>query len=397
MDFYISFTKSPFYFLATLLGLMLLLFCLSSRADYYHLQSSYFMKCPEEVDIEPCKCNNSSEAIDCYGMMVNDCTIREVFARLMPFYESFQEKIIKSLKLYKTDVTHLSQDILGDLAVESLDVNGNQNLSLTKIDRATLIKSKDTLKHFKYSGLSQASWVIKHPNDGSIFEIVDGFTQLNSFWISDASIPKVQRSAFGRCELSSLSSLKLQRCEIEEIGDYAFYRLPNLTILDLRDNLINKLTNNTFAFEKASEDILYIDLRGNLLQVAHIEKGAFTKLNRPVRLNLDYNLIEYLDEDVFAPLLYNPRSSIIVSKNPIKCDCRMQWLKKNDYNYIDRIHGLICDQATEIWYFTPADLENECNKTFKTEKLAISVGNCLIPILFHVKLIAYFILALFQM
>lgn len=373
-------------------------FCLiCSGTDYFYLHSDYMLKCPSEFQIEPCKCNNSSGELECYGMMVNDCTIREVFNKFMSFYENSQEKSIKALKLYKTDLTHLDQDIFGDLAIESLDINGNQYLPLTNIKRTALIKSKDTLKQFKYSGLSQASWVIKQPNDGSIFEAVDGFMQLNSFWISDASIPKLQRSAFGRCELPKLSSMKLQRCEIEEIGDYAFYRLPNLTTLDLRDNLINRLTNNTFAFEKPSKELLHIDLRGNLIQVTHIEKGAFKNVNRPIKLNLDYNLIEYLDEEVFFPLLSNLKSSIIVSKNPIKCDCRMQWLIKNDYNYIDRIHGLICDQATEIWYFTQADLESECNKTFNIEKLAISFGNCLIPILFHVKLITYFIVTLFQL
>lgn len=356
--------------------------------DGYYI-SDYNIKCPPEREITPCKCNNSSGEMECYGIKVNDCTIRQVFTQLMNYYVNTQEKHVKSLKLYKTEITHLAEDILGEMSLESIDLNGNHNMSLTQIHRTTLVKSKDTLKSFKFSGLTDASWIMKEENDGSIFEIVDGFMQLSEFWITDGSIPKVQRSAFGRCELPKLNSVKLARDEIEELGDYAFYRLPNVTQLVIRDNMITRLTNHTFAFEKTSEELLTIDLRGNLLQIHNIEKAAFTRLNRPVHLNLEYNLIEYLDEDIFSPILANLRSTISVNKNPIKCDCRMQWLKKDDHNYMDRVQGLVCPEATELWYYTVEDLLNECNETIKAERLAMAGSAKLSSLPWPVRLVIF--------
>ncbi|XP_053207350.1 oplophorus-luciferin 2-monooxygenase non-catalytic subunit-like [Panonychus citri] len=345
---------------------------INCQFDEGYYTSDYAIKCPPEREIAPCKCNNSSGEMECYGVKINDCSVRQVFSQLANYYVNTAERHVKSLKLYKTELTHMAEDILGDMSLEAIDLNGNQNISLTRIHRTSLVKSKETLKSFKFSGLSEASWITKEENDGSIFEIVDSFNQLAIFWVTDASIPKIQRSAFGRVELPRLTSVQLARDEIEDLGDYAFYRLPNLTSLSIRDNLISRLTNHTFAFEKSSDELLTLDLRGNLLQMQNIDKDAFTRLRRPVHLNLEYNLIEYLDEDVFTPILSNVRSTISVNKNPIKCDCRMQWLKRDDHNYMDRVEGLVCPEATELWYFTVEDLLNECNETYRLEQLALS-------------------------
>uniref|UniRef100_T1KKK5 LRRCT domain-containing protein n=2 Tax=Tetranychus urticae TaxID=32264 RepID=T1KKK5_TETUR len=373
--------------------MLTILTSINCQYDEAYYTSDYAIKCPPEREISPCKCNNSSGEMECYGVKINDCTIRQVFNQLANYYVNTAERHVKSLKLYKTEITHMTEDILGDMSLEAIDLNGNQNLSLTRIHRTSLVKSKETLKSFKLSGLSEASWISKEENDGSIFEIVDGFNQLNLFWVTDASIPKIQRSAFGRVELPKLTSVQLARDEIEELGDYAFYRLPNLTSLSIRDNLISRLTNHTFAFEKSSDELMILDLRGNLLQMENIEKDAFTRLRRPIHLNLEYNLIEYLDEDVFTPILTNLRSTISVNKNPIKCDCRMQWLKRDDHNYMDRVEGLVCPEATELWYFTVEDLLNECNETYRLEKLALSHSNSIQSQLLYIVLIIHLIFA----
>ncbi|XP_015787603.1 leucine-rich repeat and immunoglobulin-like domain-containing nogo receptor-interacting protein 3 [Tetranychus urticae] len=380
-------------FLPITLTMLTILTSINCQYDEAYYTSDYAIKCPPEREISPCKCNNSSGEMECYGVKINDCTIRQVFNQLANYYVNTAERHVKSLKLYKTEITHMTEDILGDMSLEAIDLNGNQNLSLTRIHRTSLVKSKETLKSFKLSGLSEASWISKEENDGSIFEIVDGFNQLNLFWVTDASIPKIQRSAFGRVELPKLTSVQLARDEIEELGDYAFYRLPNLTSLSIRDNLISRLTNHTFAFEKSSDELMILDLRGNLLQMENIEKDAFTRLRRPIHLNLEYNLIEYLDEDVFTPILTNLRSTISVNKNPIKCDCRMQWLKRDDHNYMDRVEGLVCPEATELWYFTVEDLLNECNETYRLEKLALSHSNSIQSQLLYIVLIIHLIFA----
>ena len=99
---------------------------------------------------------------------------------------------------------------------------------------------------------------------------------------------------FGRCELVSLKMINLARNEIKEVGDYAFYRVPNVTCIILKENYIRNITNHTFAFEKSSDEVLTIDLSTNLIRSEAIARNAFTRLNRPVILNLHYNLLTYL-------------------------------------------------------------------------------------------------------
>ncbi|XP_074599287.1 uncharacterized protein LOC141853741 [Brevipalpus obovatus] len=362
-------------FFLKVLGLTLLIistaFCQFDR--FY--PPDYAVKCPPDTEIDPCKCNAASGEIECYGNKINDECLKKVFEKLMAYYANTQERHIKSLKVYKSDVTELTGDTLGDISLEILDLNGNQNLTLNNIHRTALSKSKETLRVFRINGPSGFSSAKKEENDGSIFEIVDGFMQLMEFSLSEAKILKIQRSAFGRVELPKLTRIELPRNEIEELGDYVFYRLPNLTLLNIQDNEIKKLTNYTFAFEKSADELLSINLRGNLLQIDTIDRGAFTRLNRPVHLNLEYNLIEYLDKDVFSPILSNTKSSIKIGRNPIRCDCRMKWLKLDDHNFMDRVDGLICPEATELWYYTVDDLEGVCNETLLAERLAASRGS----------------------
>lgn len=304
-------------------------------------------KCPPEDEIEPCTCDLNGE-MECYGSKVTDQILEEVFQRLVKFFATTQEKNLNALKLYKTEITQLEKFMLGEISMACMEINGNQNLSLNSIHRVTLVKSKELLKTFKYTGLSDAYMVDKFVNDGAIFELVDGFLNLQTFWVTDARIPAIQRSAFGRCELPNVRTIYLPKNNIEEVGDYAFYRLPNLTYLNLKDNEISHIGNHTFAFEKVSDEILLLDLQGNIITSDHIEVGAFFRLNRPINLNLYYNLITVLDEETFRPILNNPKSSIVVSNNPIICDCRMKWLLEEASNFMDRVHGLMCGGKVRV-------------------------------------------------
>ncbi|KAI1282164.1 Leucine-rich repeat and immunoglobulin-like domain-containing nogo receptor-interacting protein 2 [Halotydeus destructor] len=306
--------------------------------------------------------------LECYGSQVTDQVLEEVFQRLVKFFATTQEKQLNALKLYKTEITQLEKTTLGEISLACIDINGNQNLSLNSMHRITLVKSKDTLTTFKYTGLVDAYMITKQINDGAVFELVDSFLNLVTFWVTDARLPSIQRSAFGRCELPNVKTVYLPRNNIERVGDYAFYRLPNLTYLNLRDNEISHITNHTFAFEKPSDEVLILDLQGNIIASDNIEFGAFFRLNRPVNLNLYDNLMTYLDEETFRPILSNPKSSITVTNNPIICDCRMKWLLEDAGNFMDRVHGLMCGGKFELWYFTPTKLDFECNETVLTQR-----------------------------
>lgn len=320
-------------------------------------------KCPSEEDMDPCTCDELGD-LECYGPRISNEVLRDVFARL----QLSNQKHLHALKLYKTDLNRIDGDVFGEFTFACVDINGNQNLSLNGIHRTAMYKSKDIMTSFKYTGLSDAYMIEKDENDGAILENVDGFMQLNSFWVTAARIPRIQRSAFGRCELPAVRTIYLPKNNIEEVGDYAFYRLPNLTYLNLRDNEISRISNFTFSFEKTSEEILVIDLQGNIITSDAISPSSFLQFNRPVNLNLHYNLITYLDEETFKPILMNPKSSIIISNNPIICDCRMKWLLEDAADYMDRVHGLMCGGKNELWYFTPNQLDIECNETVLTER-----------------------------
>lgn len=331
-------------------------------------------KCPTEEDMEPCTCDELGD-LECYGSRITNEVLRDVFARLL----LSNQKHLHALKLYKTDLNRIDA-VFGEFTFACIDINGNQNLSLNGIHRTALYKSKDIMTSFKYTGLSDAYMIEKDENDGAIFENVDGFMQLNSFWVTAARIPRIQRSAFGRCELPAVRTIYLPKNNIEEVGDYAFYRLPNLTYLNLRDNEISRISNFTFSFEKTSEEILVIDLQGNIITSDAISPSSFLQLNRPVNLNLHFNLMTYLDEETFKPILMNPKSSIIISNNPIICDCRMKWLLEEAADYMDRVHGLMCGGKNELWYFTPSQLDIECNETVLTERYhAWSLEPCRVP------------------
>ncbi|RWS05290.1 protein slit-like protein [Dinothrombium tinctorium] len=298
--------------------------------------------------------------------MITDAVLSEVFSKLIQFFAPTQEKFIRGLKLYKTEVTFLDKQVIGEISLECVDMNGNQNLSLNRLHRVTFVTSRPTLRVFKYTGVSEDFWVEREPNDGAVFEMVDGFMQLTTFWVTEAKIPKIQRSAFGRWELPNLRTLYLAKNEIEELGDYAFYRLPNLTYIDLKINQIKKISNDTFAFEKASDEVLFLDLSTNLLTMENIEKSAFTRLNRPIKMFLNNNFVSYLDEEVFKPIVSDERSFVSVKNNPIVCDCRMRWLVEEDLDYMARVDGLTCNGRKQIWYYTSIELDNQCNTTVES-------------------------------
>ena len=321
------------------------------------------VKCPTEEDMDPCTCDELGD-LECYGSRISDEVLGDVFARLA----LSNQKHLHALKLYKTDLTRIDGNVFGELTFGCIDINGNQNLSMNWIHRTAFYKSRDIMTSFKFTGLTDAYMIEKQENDGAIFENVDGFMQLKSFWVTATRIPRIQRSAFGRCELPALRTVYLPKNSIEEVGDYAFYRLPNLTFLNLRDNEISRISNFTFSFEKSSDEILVLDLQGNIITSDSIASTSFLQLNRPVNLNLHYNLITYLDEATFKPILANPKSSIIISNNPIICDCRMKWLLEEAPDYMDRVHGLMCGGKNELWYFTPSQLDIECNETVLTER-----------------------------
>ena len=145
----------------------------------------------EPSTIAPCRMNNHSKELECFGPDVNDTTLENVF-------RSIETKgVFRGLKLYKTGITFMDKQLLFEFACQSIDIDGNHNLTLNRIHRITFVRSKEVLRQFKYAGILYSTWVQKEPNDGAIFELVDGFQQLELFSVTDTKIPRIQRFVSG--------------------------------------------------------------------------------------------------------------------------------------------------------------------------------------------------------
>lgn len=93
--------------------------------------------------------------------------------------------------------------------------------------------------------------------------------------------------------LHSLERLRLSSAKIARIEAGAFVDLPNLELLDLRRNLLQKLPNGVFNFLNVTE----LQLQGN--KIKEIESGAFDDMEYLEVVSLDNNNLAALDPNWF--------------------------------------------------------------------------------------------------
>ncbi|XP_051174973.1 leucine-rich repeat-containing protein 24-like [Leptopilina boulardi] len=159
--------------------------------------------------------------------------------------------------------------------------------------------------------------------------------------LSGNEIPALESELFKRAGLLNLQKVFLRNAKIQQIHADAFKEMRILVEVDISDNSITSLDPNTFF---GNERLKTVILSGNPLgtlksyqfptlkhmrnlelqrcSLKEIHKLAFVKLDGLESLNLDNNLLQYIDVTLVSSL---PKlKTLSLTNNNWKCDCRLR-------------------------------------------------------------------------
>lgn len=159
--------------------------------------------------------------------------------------------------------------------------------------------------------------------------------------LSSNSIKNLPEDSFKRVGLLNLQRVFLRGCGIHNVHKDAFRELKILVELDLSDNLIGSLHQETF---QGNERLRILYLNGNPLteikemqfpvlqhlrtlelqhcQIKRVHRDAFLHLSSLESLNLNGNLLKWLSETVFLPI--SKLKTLSLDGNPWVCDCQLR-------------------------------------------------------------------------
>lgn len=134
-------------------------------------------------------------------------------------------------------------------------------------------------------------------------------------------------------DLKNITSIDLSGNNIKIIRDDAFTGLPNLVMLDLR--------NNSICFV------------GNI----------FSKLtNHKLEVDLSNNNMKYLLEDNFKPFVERSRGHVDLGNNPLQCGCDTLWLVSSNFNWQRLLVNSSCQSGEALEKVNIPVLEKICPK-----------------------------------
>ncbi|RWS06275.1 protein slit-like protein [Dinothrombium tinctorium] len=161
----------------------------------------------------------------------------------------------------------------------------------------------------------------------SLLKAITNMPTLRSIDLSYNNIETIPSNAFKA--LKNLTDLDLQGNDIKSIGDFAFAELSSLDLLNLDHNEISSIKANSFACQGSRNFRLVISLNSNRLNSSSFENDCFASCKRPMLIEMDGNILNYLDENVFKSfLLTSKRNALHVRGNPIECIDKNNWIKK---------------------------------------------------------------------
>ena len=333
------------------------------------VQSSPY-QCPPKTIIEPCSCvlaipsiihqtlsNDAPSAsitqqksIVCEN--INDPTfdLREIFVKLTEFTEFMLDEfenttIFDSFLLSNTTIQHLPADVFGNISFNTLMLMNNP--MLTTIDENAFRSFSPQVERFETinSNLSDSE---------TIFRILRQFENLRFLSMQNDQLRSIPENAFNHKHLTNIwfgmeSSTKSQ--PIENIGDYAFYNVPNIYLIRLNVPKLRSIGKNAFALRSRVSFIddfthmIHLYLEGELLDSNSFHPTTFTRFrSRAVFLRLYNTNITYLDENVFQPFLEShPRSAVDTDymNQDDSCDCRSEWIQRDYYRLIDKMDNRV--------------------------------------------------------
>ncbi|CAA93668.3 Slit homolog 1 protein [Caenorhabditis elegans] len=163
----------------------------------------------------------------------------------------------------------------------------------------------------------------------------------------------------------STTEIRLEQNQISSIPSHSFKNLKNLTRLDLSKNIITEIQPKAFlGLHNLHTLVLYgnniTDLKSdtfeglgslqllllNANQLTCIRRGTFDHVPKLSMLSLYDNDIKSISEVTFQNL--TSLSTLHLAKNPLICDCNLQWLAQINLQKNIETSGARCEQPKRL-------------------------------------------------
>ncbi|XP_054163892.1 uncharacterized protein LOC128961659 [Oppia nitens] len=317
--------------------------------------------CPATDFFYPCVCSSQPAkrydlTISCNGQHINDMDVMRAFTRLNTYLNgSMVSKTFCKLNISQTSVKNLyfyEIKLFKGLKFRSISIVDNP---IENFDPYIFWSSYRMNRHFILKGHKS----LVNYNRRDPLPILNRFIRLEVLSITDTNYDRIPKNAFSRTEQPFLKQIILNNNEITHIDSCSFFTLHSLCFLDFSRNRIRKISDLAFAIKQPSSQRIVINLHSNNLSDTSLAIRSLHYINRPLFLILSDNLFTYLDDSIFAPLLLNSEyaNTIVVSYNPLICNCRFQWIVQNKHLLRDKILGQpLCQDGRTIWSYTLDEL-----------------------------------------
>lgn len=322
-------------------------------------------ECPEKDAVSPCKCftwqsdeneNDTEVEIACRTRDLDEHVLSDLFVKLNQYSDKTNYiKAYESLRLENTGIKRVSKNIFGDVSFKQLDFFNNLDLVEFELEQA-FNNSRETLHTLCIQGSDLT-------NSSNIFSELAKFEKLETVILSNTMLLGLPDRMFEGSNMTDLTYLDLSSNNISSVGRRVFAQLPEIHRLNLDNNQLTYIYNDTFDFDHEESKLLLIFLRFNQLNSSSFEPGLFQKVEKTVFLYLNHNNLTHLPEEVFRPVLEIKGDLFIAMwNNPYECDCRSKWLLNNVEYYKKRVHGIKCGDKRDIWEYTFEELHCELTK-----------------------------------
>ncbi|CAL4083522.1 unnamed protein product [Meganyctiphanes norvegica] len=275
--------------------------------------------CPAgEHDLEPCDCinNRGSQAglfsIEC-GPSTNWTTVDEIKEMIASADDALITTHVFRFTMTGTNVSGaLKQDVWGRLDFHQVILDNNQ---IQQVDNHAFANSKETLTllSIKNNEITYFHW-----------DQLSDIPHLYQLLLQGNKLSFIPSDIFPQTDLAYLD---LSRNQIIYIGPNAFSNLRKLSKLNLSYNQLEYLDDYMFSIAQHDLDPnnLIINLSNN--KISYISPMAFADV-RPININLSYNRLTSIEEEVFRPIIDATYYflSVDLNNNFIVCNCDIAWI-----------------------------------------------------------------------
>ncbi|XP_029283574.1 nyctalopin [Cottoperca gobio] len=146
-----------------------------------------------------------------------------------------------------------------------------------------------------------------------------GLTRLKYLNLQENRINVIHDQSFQ--DLVRLENFYLNDNQLTDLPRFAFKGISCLKMLNLGGNKLINVSKTWFS-DLVELEVLYLDRN----QLLNIEEGTFENLTSLITLHLNSNNLTTLPFPVFQPVYFLGR--LFLFRNPWECDCSLEWLKE---------------------------------------------------------------------